>query len=368
METRHAPIERSPRIFWLLVLAELLLLPQFVHAQGLRPMVDAALDQKITPRIEISERPLRDALHALEQPTGLRFELHPAAIELMPYGEQTRLAIVIEDLSVREALGRIFDGLGLALRVEGDKVLVEPAPVLDRLGRPLTIEEVQLLQRLAAGPWSPPSAGEVRIQFELPEGPDYRRQLERALQDAAPASAVRQLEAATQRCGWLWVPDGGAIVVFSRSAEIQQRLDRPQNVYYRQIPLDELLLDLGRRIGMTVRFEPGALDRVAARDRHVDLIQRDITARQVLELIVGRTGLWYEVEEDGIVVGAAPHAAESAAGPQRQPVVAIVRIRIDDEKTVEFLLRANELPPEFAKLRDRKLPEIIEILRERLGE
>ena len=341
-------------------------------AQDLSSLVEAALDQQITSRVEVSERPIREALAGLEEPTGLVFVLSPRAVELMPYGEQTRISIVMENMSVRQALSRILTGLGFEMRVEDDKVLVEPAPVLERLGRPLKIEEVELLQRLVEGPWAQIKASDIAIRLQRAGQLTAAQELVGALMQAPVADALTQLDLVTREFGCDWVPDGRGILVYGQSEEIELRLDRPLDVHYRRMPLDELLLDLGRRLGIVVHFEPGALDRVAARERQVDLVQRGITVRQILELIVGRTGLWYEVVEDGIVVGSTPSSeAEAAVGKssERPRVVAILRVPVgDDGTTIDFLIRDDEVPAEFVEFRARKLPEVIEVLRQRLGE
>jgi len=331
---------------------------------GLGDLVEAALDQQIRQRVEIGQKPIREALAELEKLTGLRFDLHPLAIEWLPYGEQTQVAIVLEDVSVRQALTRICDGLGLRLRVAGDVVVIEPGPVLDRLGRRLTLDETALLQKLSARPWAELKAEQIAIEFRVPAADEARGVLERALAQQAGGSALNQLETATQNIGWFWVPAGKSLVIYPRAADIQQRLDRPLDVNYRRVALDQLLVELGRRIDITVHFEPGALQRVGADQRQVDLIQRNTTVRQILELIVGRTGLWYEVVEDGIVVGATREAPDSGAAEERARVVAILRVPVgSDGTTIDFLLRENELPPEFRALRERKLPEVVELLR-----
>jgi hypothetical protein len=353
---------------WLTSLLVATALTPTLQAQPMRDLVEAALDQQVTAPIEISERPIREALHELETATGLRFALHDLAVEWMPYGDQTRVSIVMKDVSVRRGLARIFDGLGLSLRVADDRVVIEPSPVLDRLGRRLTMEEVELLQKLASQSWSAIKPDEITIQFRLPPEGDHRRMLQQALQEESPTSALLQLEQATQRLGWLWVPAGRSIVIYSRTENVQQRLDRPLDLSYRRVPLDELLVDLGRRIDVAVHFEPGALQRVAARERQVDLIQRGINARQVLELIGGNTGLVYDVVEDGIVIGAAP-AAATEPGEAKARVVAVLRVPVGtDGTTIEFLIRDDELPAEFKRLRERKLPEVIELLRRQAGD
>jgi hypothetical protein len=343
-----------------------------VTAQPMRDLVEAALDQKVAQKIEISERPIREALTALEKATGLHFELAPNALEGMPAGDQTRLSLVIADMSVRDALRRIFDGLGLALRVDNDKVIVEPAPVLDRLGRRLTIEEVGLLQKLAAGPWSSLKPEDFAIEFRLSPKGDPQKAFEQAMREGPAASALAKLEEVTQGMGALWVPKGHTIVIYGREEDVQQRLDRPLDLSYRKTPLDELLLELGKRIGITVHFQPGVLRNVDARERNVELVQRGISARQALELIMGSTGLVYEVVEDGIVVsmppaGGAQPSADSEAGAKGK-VVAILRVPVGtDGTTIDFLIREADLPAEFKDLFKQKMPQVIEILRQKAG-
>lgn len=352
------------------VLAAILAMPLAAMAavQDMGALVEAALDQQIRTRIEISERPIRDALRDLESFTGLRFAVGPQAIDWMPYGEQTRIGIVLEGVSVRTGLGRIFDGLGLAMHVEADRVVVEPAPVLWRLGRRLTLDEVGLLRTLASGPWTDALTGTVAVQYQVESEGDPQVLLTKALRATPAENAARQLELATASLGWLWVPEGKSVVVFSRSADIQQRLDVLMDFQYRQVPLEKLLMDLGRRIDVNIRFEPGALARVAASERFVDFVQRQTSVRQVLELLAGRTGLWYEVVEDGLLIGAVP-PEQPAAASTRPPIVAILRVPVGtDGTTIDFLIRADELPEEFAALKDRKLPEVIEEVRRRLEE
>lgn len=334
------------------------------RAQGMRDLIEAALDQKVTTRIEIAEKPIRAALTDLEKPTGLHFEVDPRAIEWMPYGEQTRVAVTIENISARAALTRIFDGLGLAMHVADNAVVVEPAPVLERLGRRLTVDEVALLQKLASEPWAKVAGPTLPIDFRLPPEDKGVEQFDRAMREGKEAPALGQLEAVVSGMGWLWVPSGKGLVIYSQADDIQRRLDQPIDAHYVRVNLDELLLDLGKRANVTVHFEPGALQRVDAKDRKVDLIQRDTTVRQILELIVGRTGLVYDVQPSGIVIATPPPATQPAAGGDGGRVVAIVRVPVGtDGTTVDFLIRENELPPEIKALKERKMPQIIELLK-----
>ena len=366
MHTLFARIGRTRLTHRLAGLALLLILPASATAQGMRDLVEAALDEKITERVEIPARPIRAALAEVTTATGLEFLLDDEAVQLLPYGVQTQVTIVMEDISVRRALGRIFDGLGLTMTVEDAGVHLQPAPWLARLGRRITIDEVELLQKLAAGPWANLNPGDITIRLDLPTDGDPRAELDALLRAGGGASALDQLEIATQRMGCFWTPEAGIVVVYSRAADIDQRLGRTIDINYRRAPLDQVLLGLSRQIGVTFHFEPAALQSVQAAQRKLDLVQHGVTARQVLELIAGSTGLWYEIVEDGVVIGAAPAADQRPPGSR---VVAIMRIPVgDDGTTIDFLFRADELPPEFSELRSRKLPEIIEILRLQLAD
>jgi hypothetical protein len=338
----------------------------FVRAQAMRNLIEAALDEKISKRIEITERPIPVALVELEKLTGLHFDAADNVLDKLPYGAQTRISIVVQDMSVRRALTQIFEGLGLAMRVADDRIAVEPSPALERLGRRLTGEELELFQKLAAGSWAALKPSDINVEFRLASKEDPAKAFDQALHAAPPGSALAQLEAATQGLGWLWVPGGHAIVIYSRADDVQQRLDRSIDVSYRRTALDELLVDLGKRVGVTVHFEPGALQHVSARERNVDLVQRDTTVRQILELIGGNTGLVYEVVDDGIVIGNPPPTSAPAGegGGERVRVVAILRVPVGtDGTTIDFLIRSDELPAEFKALRERKLPQVIELLR-----
>jgi len=111
---------------------------------------------------------------------------------------------------------------------------------------------------------------------------------------------------------------------------------------------------------------------VDARERNIELVQRGMSVRQALELIVGNTGLVYEVVEDGIVV-----SAPSAGGAQpsteggaesKGKVAAILRVPVGtDGTTIDFLIREADLPAEFKDLYKQKMPQVIEILRQKAG-
>ena len=334
------------------------------RAQQMRDLVEQVLDQKIEG-IQIADVPLPEALQQLGEKTGLRFELSERAIGWMPYGAQTRVSIDLADVRVRDGLRRMFAGLGLSMQVEGDAVAIAASPALERLGRRMTIDEIKLLTNLAGAKWSELAAESRHLQVV---GSELGQSVEAAIGKAPGDTAAEQLENAGRAGRWCWVPEAGSVLVYSRTEDVRRRLNRRIDLDYQGVPLDEILLDLGRHVGVTMLFEPGVLKRIQATSRSVDLIYRGTTVRQTLELIGGRTGLAYKLSDDGVRVGSTtPQAAASRHVPGR--IVALLRVPIgDDGTTIEFPFYEDDVPPEFERLRQSKLPEVIEELRRREGE
>ncbi len=337
----------------------LLAVPGTARGQSARDSVELALDRP-APDIAIPLSPMREALERIEQKTGLRFAIDETLFDYMPYGKQTRIAVTIRDTSVRAGLSRMLDGLGLAMRVDKGAVGIRPGPVLRRLGRRLTAREIELLGRLASGPWSRLARGAAAVALDLRLPPETRprERLDRALAQVHAPNALRQLEAACQTLGWVWYPQGDAVVVYPRAEDIRRRLSRPLDLDFHRIPLDELLVTLGQRVGVLVRFEPGALGKIAASQRTVDLTQRGVSVRQVLERICGNTGLRYELDGEGIFVHG---PASEAIGPTAASIQQWVRIELELRSGVKMdvFLRQDQLPPDLHREMQEKLREVL---------
>lgn len=373
------------------------LAPALAVAQARRP-VDQVLDERVAKPIKLDDK-VGDVFKELNDKYRVRLKVHPKAVEWLPYGDETRVNVRIENLTLRQGLAQIFAGLGLAMYVQDDYVVVDPSPVLDRLGRRMSIGEAELLRNLAAEPLH-----DYRIeQFEIDatalgrSASEAKTSLRVALKDIPAGNGLEQLEAATMALGWTWTPDNGRIVLAPQVQDLERRLDRPLDLNYTRVPLDEFLVDVGRRAGVLLRFEPGALDRVKARERKIDFIQRNVSLRQVLELIAGRTSLPYHVVSDAVVIGAAapllvqpsptlptvapdpntaaptvpanpPPTVPETIPATRPRVVAILRVPAgNDGTTLDILLYADMVPAEYQRIIDdtlnQRLPQVIELLK-----
>jgi len=354
-DNRSREIRTSLAVSVLLMLVAAFL-PTRAAAQLPRDLLEEALDQPLE-RLEIENAPIRDALSKIEQTSGLHFALDDAVVDLMPYGERTRVSIVIRDMSVRKGLGRVLEGLGLQMFVEQGAVVLVPAPVLDRIGRRMTIEEVNLLERLASAPW-PVEEGAFQVEFRIDPEQKPAAALARAVRQVQGGNALQQLESATAALGWVWRADGTRIVFESCRDDIRRRLDYPLDLTYQREPLDRLLTDLGARVGVLMKFEPGALQKVSARDRAVDLIQRGVSVRQILERICGNTGLRYEIDDEGVRILAPLNAT---GGPTASTIQQWIRVELEIRPGVKMdvFLRQDQLPAHLRKEVEEKLAEVL---------
>ncbi|MBK8913537.1 MAG: hypothetical protein IPM64_02870 [Phycisphaerales bacterium] len=368
------PARRSASALAALLFLPLCLLPHgpTALAQELEPLVAAALDQTVSA-LRIEDRPVRDALAVVEERTGVRTIIADEVLALLPYGSETRISITLDGVPLRRGMQRAFVALGLDFRVEGDRVLLEPAPLLQRLGRRLAIEESQLLERLATSTVEFLREADAPILYRLDPATRPQERFHAALGGGSAGSALQRLDSACEALEWSWLVDGPAIVLTTREAEVRRRLDAPMNLRYQRMPLDELLMALGRQAGVRISIEPGCLQAVAAREQIVDLVQRQMSLGQALELIGGSTGLRQEVSAAGVRIlapasGAASGAAADGAGrdPGRR-VVAHMVMETDGGASILLPIREGELTPaEVERLEARRI-EGIRLLRERLG-
>ena len=355
--TAHIGLKR----WWLIALALLAWTAAIAPADDVRDLLEEALDQQVA-EIHIADLPLRDALVLLEEHTGVPIRIDDDVLQWMPYGARTRVTLTIEDLGLRDGLERLLDSLGLRMEVRDDYVALRPAPALDRLGRRMTIREVGLLGVLASGPWETLGRDQPALRFEFEAGgpaPDRSKEFIAELEATQAPTALRQLELATRALDLVWTLSEGGVLIRTRLGDVQARLDRTLDMSYHTTPLDELLLDVGRRIGVLMYFEPGVLQQVAARDRTVDLIQRGASVRQTLELISGNTGLRYDVADDGVHF-AGPQGQSADQPIAKSPRLFKLTLPIGStDATFDVILREDDLPAPLRSWVGEKIDELL---------
>ena len=100
------------------------------------------------------------------------------------------------------------------------------------------------------------------------------------------------------------------------------------------------------------------------------------SAEDVLESIAAYTGLGYLIEPEGVLFYRLNHEPRaptvtsqgtSAADADGDPYVAKILVPLDDGRTVEWLIRRSELPPDLRDKRDQDLQKAFEAIRSQSG-
>ncbi|MGE0479275.1 MAG: hypothetical protein AB7Q17_02265 [Phycisphaerae bacterium] len=335
-----------------------------VRAQPARLSVEDALDKSVQ-ELRIESTPLPQALAKLEEHTQIRFQIDRETLARMPYGERTQIAINVRHLALRKALPQVFAGLGLSMTVTRELVRLEPLPAVARMPAPLTLDDLRLLERLAGATWTQLDPSTIALQFQIDPASEPRAAFDRAMQQIAADNAIDQLEQAVRALGWVWMPKNGGLQLQRRGDFLRAQLERPIEVNFQRATVETVLQETGRKAGLPVSFEPGALQRVP-QDQWT-LVQRPATARDVFERVAAKTGLRYEIVDDSVrfsLAAAAPDGPRPANPPGAgQRVVAQVSLNILPGISINMPIFENELPaPYLDKLRQRALKKIQEEL------
>ena len=335
--------------------------------------VELALDRKLE-KLSVSDKPVPEALAEIGSEAGVGIAIDGDAAELLPWGRQTKVAAVtISNASLREALPQILNPLGMVYVVNDGHLLVVAAEPLKRMNRRATWQDLKLLRWCQETLYTPEAFAGISLQYRVTAKVDAPKMLERQLERAGHGTVAQMLETACNSLGWVWLPDNEEIVIRTHEAQIANMLSRRITVRYTNAPLSKILNDLGEKADVAVFFEPGImmkLPRNTAQSYTLLLDQSSI--RQALELIAAETGLKYEIRRDGISIGLSDALAgtttnPSAAPARRTPYLAKITVPSKDGSfSLDFLLTAEELPPDVLEYREQLVDQYVDKMRSEL--
>ncbi len=336
---------------------------------NVQALIDAALDEPIQP-VRIEGVSLHTAIDLLTEQTGVTIRMSPEVMGWVPDGADLPIDHVeLANITLREGLARFFGHLGMTFVVRSDHVEVVPKAALRCLGRLPAWEEIVLLGELES--MSPGTEPEhladlrSRMQFHVRE-PNTWDRLAEAIRNVGAGAGDEVLTLACDQLGWGWCLSGEHIVITPIAERVRRQLQRPIALRINHRPLFDVMSAVGRGAGVTVRAEPGALASLPMHMRqNFSLNVYGQTAEQALETIAAYTGLGYYLEPDGVRFYAPDggQVGESAAADTTiqagtgasDPYVASISVVLDDGRSVRWLIRASELPPD---LRDRRAIDI----------
>jgi hypothetical protein len=346
---------------------------QILDEATLQKKLDTTLD------FEASNMPIEGVFAKLSQQTGVRFVVTPDALDMLPYGSQTRLDVEFQQVRLREAIDRILAEQALDWQIRDGKIQVVPSAPLKRMIHRPSFDELSLLSailstRLEKGD-SPASALEqlreatgepdLRIAIHVPA---EEEELLRRAQFRLPGTGRQWLDTMTHGKGWTWYLAGDTLVVLARKAQIQRQMQSRVTLRYRGAKLVDVLLELASAAGARLHLQPGVLSLLPETQReNLNLIMAEATVDQALEVISGATGLVFEVVDDGIMVSASEFLTNQPvvqASPKRERPPFFVKESMKlGSSSVEIFYPADELPEDVIEkvLAHRK--EMIENLR-----
>ncbi len=320
-----------------------------------RSLIEQALDEN--SHIELEDVTIADAIHRIAEQTGVELRAAPRTLDLLPYGDRTRVSATIHNIPLRRGLDELLRPLGLRYEVADRRLDVRPTDPLLRLARPATWSELELLGRLHRDRWSEATARALSTRFlEEAAAHDPRTELLALARRESPGSLTDLLDALCVAHGWAWWPENDGIVVTDRARADRRLLTRRITLDRHEWTVTDLFAELAEAAGLPLHVEPGALLAVPRDAReHLSLIADNVTIGQVLEMVKGATGLDYELHEGALRIRATG-VRSGAAPPCDDPIVGRIVVPAPaGGYHLEFFLRESDLPPELREIRRQRL-------------
>ncbi|HUB27141.1 MAG TPA: hypothetical protein VL992_17070 [Tepidisphaeraceae bacterium] len=265
-----------------------------------------------------------DVMRAVENQSGVRIEASPAVWDDLPWGSDTTLNCHFFNATLRHALDVIARKLGLTYTVGSEAIEFVPSPPLARLGRRATLDELRVLDFLAARPFNPLGADSETTVRDVLETVDRQLRfsaspfvtqdqafdefaLQKPVQIPRNASLMEALEDMSRQTNATWYPWGRSLVIVKKVDSVRLLLGKRIDREYQNTDLAQVLMDLSEYSGVSFNYAPGVLQQVPEQYRKVTLKLQDATVDQTLAILSGATGLKFTPSDQGIdVTYAAP--------------------------------------------------------------
>jgi hypothetical protein len=341
-----------------------------------------ALDRPID--LTITDAPITQVFQRLTDAAGVKFVVGPDVYACLPYGDQTRLAVKLKNVTLRKALSPMLAPQAMEWIIEGESVRVLPTAALMRMNRRATYDELRVLGRIHSARIEPPDkAGGVLEQLrKASDDKDLSLffHVKVADKDALfvradrilPGTGAAWLDMLCRGQGWTWYLWGDDVMIVDSKEQIARQLQRQVSLRYEGADLVNVLLDLARKAQVKLNMDAGIIDMVPIETRkNFNLVMSDATIAQALEVITGATGLAFIRDSDGLRVEPSDRLKQKAEGSdtanKRPPFYIKKSIPLSDGSTVELLIRPEELPPEVQEALKAERAKVVEMLIQRYG-
>jgi len=343
--------------------------------------VQLALDKPVD--LNITDAPINQVFQRLTEATGVRFVIGKDVYACLPYGDQTRLAVKLKNVTLRNALSPMLTPQAMEWRIEKDAVRILPAAPLLRMTRRATYEELVALGRILSARLQPVDKGGVVLdQLRTATGnkdlklnfharTDKRETAEAGVQRAnlaLPCTGAQWLNMLCHGRGWTWYVWGNDVMIIEQKMQIRRQLQQEVSLRYEGADLTTVLLDLAHKARVLLNMDPGVMEYVPVEtSKNFNLIMSEATIAQALEVISGATGLQFVTENQGVRVEASEklrQALERPAGSstKRSPFFLKTSIPLGDGSSLETYIRAEDLPAEIQAIINAERARLVEAL------
>ena len=345
-------------------------------AQDTSSLMNQALDQPVKVQFDTV---LPEAMNQITRITGVRVEAEAAVWELLPWGQQTNIQAKIENQTLRQAMDAITRKLALTYVMRDDVLQLQPAPALRRIGRRATIQELQAMDILTAQTLSLPQdrvtvkqlidavdqkLAAAKSSFAMEYRPGDAIRADKTVFVPRNATMSDALESIVKETPLTWYPSGKTIVVVPKEEQVRNQLAKTITMRFAGVDVAQVLTELSQRAGVRFEIEPGALQRVPAEVRNVQLMLDNSTVLQAMESVAGFTGLGYAVTPRGVYIWNQTYGDPSG---RRDRVVGTMTL---PDAGMQVFIFESQVPPdmkEYLKIRREKEFEKVRQLMQEQG-
>lgn len=337
-----------------------------------------ALDKPVN--LTIADAVIGDVFKKLTEATGVKFVITDDALDYLPYGDQTRLAVKLENITLRRALTPMLAPQSLQWTIEEDAVRIVPTEALYRMGRRAGYDELKVLGVMHREVLQPTEKGgdvlaqlrkaaedkELKIAFH--PAADKEAAFKRA-ERALPGTAAQWLDMLCHGQAWTWYLVGDEIVIVDKARQIARQLQKQVSLRYQGAKLTDVLDDLARKGRLQLEMDPGVLSLLPTdMQNSFNLIMSDASISQALQMISGVTGLKFTPTADGIHIEASEaltKRAEATSQPRRRPPFFIkMNMATADGTSVEVYLTPDDMPDDLVEAIQAQKTEFVKKLRD----
>ncbi len=335
------------------------------------------LDAELTIRLE--GLPVKDALGQLAASTDVKFFTVEKPFDALPYGENTKVSIVLEVATVRMGLEAICNQLAMNFVTDNDGVTVMPSQALLRIERTATWDELDTLAQLRTSHW--PDADAIkrivanRLRFAGIKG-DFESNWNKLQSAINPNRESPIDDALTEGCealDWTWFPMKKQIVVLPKKDQIARQLERIVSVKHYGVPFRNVLEDLARLAGVGIEIQRDANVSIpdARNNENFTLVAEGISVREALMQLMMTAELDHviEIRDDKVVLVHSDRAGPPARWRRRNdPIVGAVHVPGQDGTfTYDWFIRESDLTLEENIKREMQVKEAIEAMKKDLA-